>query len=144
MLGDLDTSGSYDDARPRTYNVIATFRHPDFNFDDRRSDIKLYKLNQTVRFDEYVRPACLAARKNLNQQEKLLEIGWAETNIRSNKLLHKIKLNYVPDKTCLATYKSEGKSQYIKDVSSGKTFCAGANKGDRQMCGVSEKSIYSN
>lgn len=137
VLGDLDRLTTDDDARPRTYQVITTYEHPDFNYDDQRSDVKLYKLDRSVEFDEYIRPGCLPQSKAFDLQRLLLQIGWSETNIRSNTLLHKVKLNYVDDKTCKRIYESAGGSKYIKDIGKGKIFCAGPKKGDREMCAVS-------
>ncbi len=137
VLGDLEIGTNTDDARPRTYEVIETFVHPNFNILDQRSDIKLLKLNESVKFDEYVQPACLSLDQSSIPQQ-LLEIGWSVNNVNSSKRLHKAKMNYVSNESCKKN-RNHLQTKYIREIDNGTIFCARPEEGDRIMCSVSLK-----
>lgn len=44
---------------PRDYEVVAIYEHPNYNQRKSYHDIALYKLNETVLFNAFVRPLCL-------------------------------------------------------------------------------------
>lgn len=136
ILGDLDQSTNEDDARRQRFEAIETFTHPNFDAYDRSSNIKLLKFNGSIKFDEYIRPACLSQPESEIPQ-KLMEIGWGDTNIRSNGRLHKVKMNHISDENCKKVWTHEGLGKYFTD--SGSIFCAETIKDDRHMCAVSGK-----
>ncbi len=137
MLGDLELGTNVDDARPRTYDVIETFTHPNFNSDDKTSSIVLLKLNESVKFDEYVRPACLSVDQS-SIPSQLLEIGWAYTNLYKNYRLHTAKLNYVSNENCKMNRPSD-QTKHIREIDNGTIFCAQPKEGDHIFCDVSRK-----
>ncbi len=135
----MDLGTKTDDARPRTYDVIETFTHPNFNGDDKSSNIILLKLNESVTFDEYVRPACLSTNQYSNLQQ-LLVVSWGDTNIRSDHRLKKVKMNYIPNETCKKNRPSY-QMKYIGGIDNGTIFCAGPDEGDEIVCEVSKNTL---
>jgi len=124
--------------RPKTYRVKKTFIHPDFNQNYAFADIRLYQLNESVKFNQYKRPACLSLN-GLSAVGNLTQIGWDETNIRSNNLLHKIPLSYISNKRCKDVYKNTNSRLQIKDLDKKTIFCAESKKGNRRMINVSKE-----
>ncbi|KAG4077498.1 hypothetical protein HA402_002925 [Bradysia odoriphaga] len=122
-----------DDAQPKTYKVINTFTHPDFNIDYAYADIKLYQLNESIKFNEYMRPACLSVN-DTSISENLTQIIWGRTNIRDNNILHKINLNYISNKSCEKAYKiTNGRQNFVKEVEMESIFCAESKNGTRAI-----------
>ncbi|XP_037044755.1 serine protease Hayan-like isoform X2 [Bradysia coprophila] len=131
VLGDLELFTEMDDAQSKTYKVINTFTHPDFNQGYAYADIKLYQLNESIKFNEYVRPACLSSN-DLSVSEALTQITWGTTNIRKNRILHKINLNNISNISCKKAYKiSKSHKNSVKDIETQSIFCAESKNGTR-------------
>ncbi len=138
MVGDLEYGTTKDDTRVKTYDVIETFVHPNFNAVNQRSDILLLKLNESVKFDEYVRPASLSLDR-YSIPKQLLEIGCGKTNVRSDGRLKKIKMNFISNESCKKNRTSHHR-KYIQEIDNGAIFCAGPKEGDETFCGVSRRT----
>ena len=137
----MDVSTINDDARIQRLDIIEEFTHSKYNADDLTSNIRLLKLNESITFDEYVRPACLS-QPDSEIEQKLLLIGWSDTNIRRNGLLHKAPLNYVSDTNCAEIYSAKARTKYVRDIDSGQIFCAEVKAGGREMCAVSKSHRF--
>lgn len=135
ILGDLDHSSKGIDSHLKRFEVIKEIKPPDFHLHQSHT-IKLLKLNESVQFDEYVRPACLSQPKSIISQP-LIEIGWSETLVRDNKHLHKVKLNFMSTTTCKKEIAKGGHSElYTRGIDDGTHFCAAVEKIDQDMCPV--------
>lgn len=137
MIGDLDEETSIDDDRLQRFDIIDEFLHPQFNAYNLSSNVLLLQLNGSVN----VRPACLSQPES-EISEQLLQIGWSDTKIHSDPRPQNLQLNYIPDINCSETYTSIGYQEFVQDIASGQTFCAGVKKGDREICGVSRSHCF--
>lgn len=135
ILGDVNWLTDEDDATIQRLDIIDEITHPEFSAYDYSSNIKLFKLNRSVKFNEYVRPVCISQSKSENSQQ-LLQIGWGYINVCSIGRLVKVPLDYVSNINCTEAFTSSGHQKYVRDINSGKTLCAGA-KIDREMRHVS-------
>lgn len=109
------------------------FTHPKFK-DDPSYDIALLKLNGSVEFNEYIRPACLSQPDSYISQQ-LIEISWSDTDIR-DKELQKMKSTLISNTACNEEIMNGGYEEYAQGVKNEITFCAVPNVEDRNMCGV--------
>lgn len=137
ILGDLYNSTHTNVTLPQRYDVIKEIRypHPKFNLHPSHT-IKLLKLNELVKFNDYIRPTCLPQPKS-NISQRLMEVGWSETSIRNNKLLHKVKLNLVLNRKCEKEMTRGGFHElYTRGIDDGSHFCAVANVDKRDTCHV--------
>jgi hypothetical protein len=57
--------------------VSAITSHPQYKSSEKYNDIALIKLKSPIRFDEYVRPACLATVSK--SRSKMIAIGFGKT-----------------------------------------------------------------
>lgn len=134
ILGDLKVGTNEDDGHSQQYQVIEEYLHPQYR-NDSSFDLKLLKLNSSVKFDDYIQPACLSQPETTNVS-KFLEIGWSRTNIRDNNLLHKVKLTVVSNAICKQTFNRSAHHEQLIDEET--IFCAITKKGDREMCQVKD------
>lgn len=136
ILGDLDNLSKDNDSHLKRFEVVKKIKHPDFHLLPSHT-IKLLKLNESVQFDEYVRPACLSQPKSIISSQRLIEIGWSETLVRGNKLFHKVKTNFMSTTTCKEEIAKGGHSElYTRGIDVGTHFCAAVEKNDQDICPV--------
>ncbi|XP_037032584.1 serine protease persephone-like [Bradysia coprophila] len=133
ILGDLNMATTNDDEHTQKFEIIAEFQHPKY-VEDSPFDLKLLKLNESVKFDEYVRPACLPQSQS-EISHRFYEVGWSRTNVRENKLLHKVKLYQISNDFCKDRFKWIAHQQpMMKRLDEQIIFCATSVDGDRDMC----------
>lgn len=118
------------DAQPQVFEVIKEICHPEFNFPI--NNVKLLKLNASVKFNDYIRPACLSHPQTAISQ-RLIEIGGFGKASRKYSL-HRVKFNFISN--CKAATTELSYKKYIQGFESGLNFCANAKKGDRDFCDV--------
>lgn len=58
-------------------NVDSVISHPQYKSGEKYYDIALIKLKSTIKFDEHVRPACIATRSET--WSKMIAIGFGKT-----------------------------------------------------------------
>lgn len=127
-----------DDAHAQTFKIIGEFTHPNYKTDS-PFDLKLLKLNASVNIDDYIRPACLPHSKDDEISEDFYEVGWSETNVRKNTLLHKVKLYGISNEFCKDRFKwIAHQKPMMERLDEKATFCATSVDGDRDMCLVSK------
>ncbi|XP_050359603.1 venom protease-like [Nymphalis io] len=66
------------------YNVIRTLNHKSYQKGSKLHDIALLELNERVRFNEFIRPACLPVPGRELEIERSIA-GWGETDERGGK-----------------------------------------------------------
>lgn len=103
----------------------------------------LLKLSGSVNFNDYIRPACLPQPESRISQH-FIEIGWSDTEIRNNNLLHKLKMNEIPKAQCKLELINIGHYKHILSVENESTLCATVKKGERDMCAVRKIKFISN
>ncbi|KAL7010714.1 hypothetical protein ACKWTF_016849 [Chironomus riparius] len=118
--------------------VIDSFiSHPNYKSSEKYFDIALIKLKSFIRFDEYVRPACVCLPSGLeNPWRKAIAIGFGKTNYENDKgtpHLMKVLLSYVDRATCVRTYQSY---KLLKNGIIDSQFCAGDSRGEKDSCEV--------
>lgn len=59
-LGDQNLDTVDDGAAPADYKIKKFIKHENYNRNKRTNDIALVKLEKSVRFTAFIRPACLA------------------------------------------------------------------------------------
>lgn len=131
VLGDLLLKTNEDNAQSRFFEVIEEIPYPGFN--DMDDKIRLLKLNESIKFNDYIRPACISQPKCKFSQQ-LLAIGWSDTNVRSNEKLHKVNINYIANTKCQEAFLIDYKT-YIQGIENKTHFCAAAAE-ERDMCEV--------
>lgn len=77
-MGDLNLKRSDDDARPQVRKIISIIRHPDYKKPLEYHDIALLKLESPVKFDAWVRPACLPY--GMMNTENAIATGWGRVD----------------------------------------------------------------
>jgi secreted trypsin-like serine protease len=68
-----------DDNGPQAQTIDVSFikSHPQYKSNEKYNDIALVKLKTTIRFDEHVRPACIATE--VKSRSKMIAIGFGKT-----------------------------------------------------------------
>jgi hypothetical protein len=74
-LGDLNLKETNDDTRTQDFSVAEKFRHPEYKPPALYNDIGLLQLDRDVKFDGYVRPACLHVEQDIPTRQPEA-IGW--------------------------------------------------------------------
>lgn len=77
-VGDLNLKRNDDDARPQLRKIIDIIRHPDYKKPLEYHDIALIKMESPVKFDAYVRPACLPYGNVIT--ENAIATGWGRVD----------------------------------------------------------------
>jgi hypothetical protein len=78
-LGDLNLKTTNDNTRAQDFSVAKIFRHPEYKSPAHYNDIGLLQLDRDVKFDGYVRPACLHVEQDVPAKPPEA-IGWGLTD----------------------------------------------------------------
>lgn len=112
---------------PKIKKIIV---HPDYKQTDQTSadaDIALIVLKQTIKFTQYIRPACLwKGNIEINDivSQSGIVVGWGrdKSGIISSTP-NKVEMPIVSEATCLRSHES------YRFLTSNRTFCAGKRDG---------------
>lgn len=74
-LGELNLKKNNDGANPIDILVDEIIVHPDYISSSRYNDIALIRLNNIVKFNDHIRPACLYNNNNI-YSHKVTATGW--------------------------------------------------------------------
>lgn len=58
-LGEQNLKRKDDDHRVEDFEIAQIIRHPNYRASSKYNDIALFQLNQNVRINDFIRPACL-------------------------------------------------------------------------------------
>ncbi|KAG8035025.1 hypothetical protein G9C98_005448 [Cotesia typhae] len=111
-VGDLNLKRNDDDAKPQSKKIIDIIRHPDYKKPLEYHDIALIKMESSVKFDAYVRPACLPYGNVIT--ENAIATGWGRVDWADEEGsadLLKVTLAMVPHQVCNANFLG-GSSDY--------------------------------
>lgn len=75
-LGDLNLQNNNDGAHPVEFLVEEVIVHPNYIQTSKYNDIALLRLDNVVKFNDHIRPACLNSNDNLNYFQKATATGW--------------------------------------------------------------------
>lgn len=137
LLGELNYANDTDDAHPQQFNVIERIKHPDFKHPSKYHDIALLRLNRSVYFSQYVRPACLQQTHSVNF-DKVIASGWGKTdfNKAASKQMQKVALELFPHDQCNASYASEIGRRLRIGIDDMIQICAGSHSDKKDTCQV--------
>ncbi|XP_033207434.1 venom protease-like isoform X3 [Belonocnema kinseyi] len=125
-IGDLNLIKNNDDAQPVNRRIAEIIIHPQYRKPSEYHDIALLRMDKTVKFDAYVRPACLPIFPDIPFR-KVIATGWGLTDIDeengSDDLL-KVTLATVPTEICQASYKRD-RTTFDRGIVSRWQICAG-------------------
>lgn len=124
-------SRAQDDGKVFTYNVDQIFKHPNYVSNKHNEDIGLIKLDQSVSFNERIRPICLP--QTANAPPKAIATGFGRTGFRqsASDFLLKVTLESFTQEECRETY---GTKVNITDDT---MMCYGHRSERRDACNVS-------
>ena len=115
-------------------NIEKRFNHP--NYSKRESidhDIALFKLQETVQFNDYIRPICLP---QFNENvENAVVTGWGTTGFGEelSKDLLKVTLEIFDQDECQSKYERTGLTKNGIDKET--KICAGSHSEEKDSCG---------
>ncbi|KAK2583860.1 hypothetical protein KPH14_001136 [Odynerus spinipes] len=110
-VGDLNLNTIDDIAQPRDYKIVKRIKHPNYKAPAEYHDIALFRLDQDVTFNGFVRPACLQTTLPDAPDNKATATGWglvAWTEDDGSNDLLKVTLNIVPQPSCNYSYSKSG------------------------------------
>lgn len=143
ILGELDQETTDDVASPLQFDVAERITHPKYIRRTSRNDIALLKLNQTVKFNSYISPACLWDSNKIPATEAIAT-GWG-VNADGYKYSHLQEMyldiiNHTLCKDQLSKLWALGPKGDIQDDSQ---LCAGSLTDSIDTCDVSSDLIKS-
>lgn len=76
-LGEQNLVRTDDKANPKDFGVADVIAHPDYRTSSHYSDIAVVKLADSVRFNKFIRPACLWQNYDVNST-RAVATGWGQ------------------------------------------------------------------
>ncbi|GLV33485.1 uncharacterized protein CBL_20220 [Carabus blaptoides fortunei] len=150
-LGELVVGTDTDEAAPEDFSVLEIIKHPDFKLPAAYNDIALIKLNKRVKFNRFIRPACLHTGTD-KDIARYIATGWGST-ITGDRFeeLQRIVLNNVSQEQCKEMYQSTGhplKNGIVSEIQicaghSEKDQCVGGSGGPLQIYDQDVHCMYS-
>lgn len=137
LLGELNYGNDTDDAQPQQFDIIDHIRHPDFKYPSKYNDIALIRINGLVKFNQYIRPACLP-QTHLVGTEHVIASGWGKTNYNkpSSQLLQKVILEIFPYDECNVSYATDISRKLHLGIVDETQLCAGSHTLQKDTCQV--------
>ncbi|XP_046389011.1 serine protease snake-like [Ischnura elegans] len=119
------------------YPVADSLRHPNFTLFSHYDDIALVRLAVPVRFDTFVRPACLATEDTLEGVTKAVASGFGHTEYQDDsttRLLKHVTLDVFQPEVCNTVFSAVLRTAKLsKGVVDGQ-ICAGYLEGGKDTC----------
>ncbi|KAG5333248.1 SNAK protease, partial [Acromyrmex charruanus] len=117
-------------------NIAERIKYPDYKFSVRYHDIALLKLEQPLKLNPRVRPACLEIESQVPGKSAIAS-GFGKTSyessIGSNELM-KVQLNYISEDECKKTYAEDLGTRRLPDGLISSLLCAGIMEGGKDTC----------
>ncbi|XP_069679774.1 venom protease-like isoform X2 [Periplaneta americana] len=136
-VGDLNLRRTDDETKTQEYGIAEMFRHPNYSSPAHYNDIALIKLDKKVKFDGYVRPACLHVEQDIPTLPPEA-IGWGLTDWIGSKGsddLMKVALNFVAPEICNDTFAPMiGGRKLRMGVTPDSMLCVGDLNGGKDTC----------
>lgn len=121
-----------DDPKVEDFRIVQSIRHPNYRASSKYNDIVLFELEREIRISDYIRPACLWQKLDVNYTSGIAT-GWGLTQdrgSRSNELL-KVQLNIITNERCNGFYQ---RFTALKNGIIDTQFCAGDDLEERDTC----------
>lgn len=138
LLGDLNYGSTADDAQPQQYRIVQRIKHDGFKFPSKYNDIALVKIDEAVRFNNYIRPACLPQTKTIETRH-VIASGWGRVdyNAAASEHLQKAVLEIFTQQECNQSYSNEIGRQLKRGIVDETQLCAGSHIDRKDTCQVS-------
>lgn len=132
--------GEYDKSQPspevQDISVAEYIPYPEYRRISKYDDIGLIKLSRPVKFNEYIRPACLPEEYGTGTQ-KAVATGWGRTDVYNSgsDVLQKVILDLYNDQECRTGFEAESKRHDLRNGIIARTqFCAGSRTERKDVC----------
>lgn len=129
--------------------ILERIRHPNYNFQRKINDIALFKLEENIEPNAYVRPACLNYNNNL-KWTKAIAAGFGvvqEDDDEGSEHLMKVNLDSIDTKICEKVFKDNGgiddHQLCVGQLAGGKDTCQGDSGGPLQIVLKEPYCMYS-
>ncbi|XP_067000881.2 venom protease [Anabrus simplex] len=134
-LGELNLNRQDDDARLQDFPVSSTQTHPDYKPPAKYNDIGLIRLNRSVQFSDFIRPACLYPEDSF-YVNKTLATGWGRTRYdqEQSEILLKVGLDIISNDQCDKLYHSSKGTVTLSQGIAPTMLCAGELRGGKDTC----------
>ncbi|XP_073819839.1 venom protease-like [Musca autumnalis] len=129
-LGELDYNTTDDDAAPVDFSIASYKIHEEYDDVTRFHDIAVVRLNATVKFNDYIVPACLPLVDGRDFRQ-FLAAGWGALKDFGKMATHlqKVKLDNFNDATCLEKIDTR-----VVSINTTIQMCAGSFYYERDTC----------
>jgi secreted trypsin-like serine protease len=137
-LGEQHLYSDLDGAQPQEFGVKRTIKHGNYSIRYNYFDIALIELDRPVRFNKFIRPACLWQSYNVDS-DNATATGWGLLEFAGSQSedLQKVSLSLMQNRDCQSYFtnlsKFMKKSLYNGIVNS--QICAAAIEGGRLVAG---------
>lgn len=137
LLGELNYASNTDDAYPQQFNVIERIKHPNFKPPSKYNDIALLRLNSSVQFNQYIRPACLQ-QAHIIDASKVVASGWGKIDFDkpASEHMQKVILEIFTIADCNASYAHDIGRRLAVGIIDESQLCVGSHTAQRDTCQV--------
>lgn len=135
-LGVNELNTTDQDIIPSDFNVLDKNYHPDFQNSSHYNDIGLIRLDRSVEFSDYIRPACLPDGIDTELPKNVIVLGYGLTSKEGqlSDILLKVVLDTLTQEECRKAYRqSDLKLKY--DIIESQ-ICAGSRLEEKNTCEV--------
>lgn len=142
-LGDFNYGSNEDDTQPINIRIAEVIAHPNYTENIAYNNIALLRLNQTVEFNEFIKPACLSQPQKAQITQGVVA-GWlfklyhvpSTAQRRQDRKIRKYDVNLVPFAECEEKFKSH----QIEVIPNGitDTFCCASIINDSNQSDAEE------
>lgn len=125
--------------------MAQAIHHPGYVKPKKYNDIGLIRMARSVKFNEYIRPACLPEMFSTGTQ-RAIATGWGKTDAsesRGSDILMKVGLDLYSDDECRQQYADHSLLEPLSDGIVAETqFCAGSREEKKDVCQVSARKLF--
>ncbi|GLV43597.1 Serine Protease Immune Response Integrator [Carabus blaptoides fortunei] len=136
-LGEQNLPAQSDAGFPNDYQIIERIAHPQYRAPSVYNDVALVKLDRTVRFTVFVKPACLYTNPDIAPDTTLIATGWGLTMFAGNssEQLQKVDLDIFSEQECNETYSNmAGTRKLVSGILGDTQVCAGGRTIEKDTC----------
>ncbi|XP_017777362.1 PREDICTED: serine protease snake-like, partial [Nicrophorus vespilloides] len=146
-LGEIvKTDLESDDSNFLLVNISRVIKHPKFDENKILNDIGLIELESKVKFNDYIKPACLNTENAKPEADSFIATGWGKTeHVSKSSSLLKVTLDEIVSAECAKIYKNKVKIDVEKHIctkSEKKDTCLGDSGGPLQKLNPNYISTY--
>lgn len=126
-----------DDASPMQVTIGEYFKHPGYKDPSKYNDIALFKLENAITFNQYIRPACLPEYYKPKTANAIVT-GWGATEYKGegSQSLLKVVLEVYNHDECDRTYLNDRNDAFADGIRDDTQWCAGSHTQKKDTCQV--------